>query len=443
MPYFNIPGDDQNLTFTGCPPGYILVDDACVNPLTDEIIFAQDGSGYEFEYYPNAGELIGKYILFSSVETGPIGTPYFDQNVNIVNIGTLGIENPAQTVNDGEYVFSINITHTHVPGDDGLVEINQSIISTNPDFRTTFLAGEFHLLPRTMQSINRVNLQYEILQDGNQEFEDLLIPYNLPTLKEGESTPLIKWYLGYTALLDSDRPEAFKDIVTPKIKSPIYGTDNLIWKSLNDICTNWIPVFDGSHVGEDFREHDDSHYLCQFRCQIQEEALREFINSTFDSSGYLGGEKTYQLIIYPPSIYLHPTDNVDNFINPKVNTINSSIKEFIFEAANNYKIDGNIHYEIEFLTSKNSSDILFRSSSYAGSSDYEELLWQESSDGITWTDIQPDLPTFNNLYEFNNGSDSENTILIKYILSNEGIQALSGRSDIVFRIKQIDGTLIR
>jgi len=139
---------------------------------------------------------------------------------------------------------------------------------------------------------------------------------------------------------------------------------------------------------------------------------------------------------------MYPADTISRTISPKINAINNSVDEIIFNASNNYKTDGNVHYMIEFLTAKNSGDILFRTSSY-GAHDYSEgFQWYESADLDSWTPISTGMPSFMNSFDENNGSDSEQTKYIKYILSDDAKTLLEDAANILFRIKQIDGTLI-
>lgn len=453
MPNFNLPNEEQGVqeVFTGCPPGYDHIGDACVHPLTDDIIYIRESSGYEFQYYTNAGELIGKYYLLTSFEEDFISTPYFGQNVHIIKLKHLQIENSKQVINKEEPVFLIRFLHKKEIDEDPTVSIVQDISSLNPFFSTTFYAGEFHLLPKTLLGLNRMNLNYELLQEYKEEseFVDTLQSPIIPPLKEeNEDSALIQWEFGYNKLPNRDRPNSFIEIdsfnkPTPLIDDRLTGTDKLEWQTIDPECFKYINVFDGSNPGLRFEEIEkpSGHYLCQMKCSVNEENMLEFINSNFAIED--GEEKEYNLVVYPPSIYMHPTDNIDYIITPRVNTVNDRLKEFIFEAPANYKPDGGHHYQIDFLTSKTTSDILFQTSSSQDSEFFEDFFWQESTDGEEWTAIPNEYPEFNNIYDEQSGSDSENIKQIKYIISENAAVVLAGRSDIVFRIKQFDGTKIR
>jgi hypothetical protein len=149
---FNIPNElISRETYTGCPPGYTLVGNACVNNTTGQIFHVSEGSEYEFEYYENAGELVGRYKL------GAIGDPempplYFSQNVSVDTIKSLSINSPSMIMNKEDSALFVDITHYDNDGDQEL-DIKTSLPSSDPEYETTFLVGEFFLLPNNMVGI--------------------------------------------------------------------------------------------------------------------------------------------------------------------------------------------------------------------------------------------------------------------------------------------------
>jgi hypothetical protein len=230
--------------------------------------------------------------------------------------------------------------------------------------------------------------------------------------------------------------------ITPEIPNRTSGTGGLKWKTLRNTCFSWVRVYDKMGMLEYFLDDipADGQYVVQIKCVIRKDRLLSFLNNSVDSGLYLGGEQDYRIVIYPPSFYLYPADTVSKTIVPKINAINDIVEEIVFETTNNYKTDGNIHYMIEFLTAKNSGDILFRTSTYDEHDYHEGFQWFESPDQLEWNPISSGLPEFKNSYSESNGSDSEQTRYIKYVLSEDARSSLDGLPNILFRIKQLDGT---
>lgn len=443
-----IPEDLLNSSsFTGCPPGYILVGNACVNPLTEHIYEVVEASEYDFEYYEHAGELVGKYNF--NVYGDPVSPlTYFAQNCKLSKLKTLNVSNPSMNIGEDEGILSMKIIHN-----DSSVVIDQEVYNSDPSYNSSFYMGEFHLLPGNIANIKRVNLAYDLINSTGETYSEwgnkkATAPISTPSSKEGDSNSFVKWYLGYVRIPNSDRPDDMLvdedgNQVTPTILNPIYGTDRLDWLTLRETCYRYIQVYDQSNLLELFKDNmpRNGHYLIQFKCLIDTEKLQEFINNSVDSSGY-ESPQDFHIIFYPPSFYSFPIDAIDDIDTPKLNSVNSFMEEIVFQAPRNYKSDGNVQYMIEFLTAKNSEDILFRTSSYAGHDWSESFQWHHSVDGEVWESLTSALPSFNNNFIEESGTDSEKTKYIKYELSQEAKELLGDRADILFRIKQIDGTLI-
>lgn len=476
MPFFNLPGVQEVETQdTGCPPGYSRVGDACVNPLTEEVFRLLYSSGYEFEYYENAGELVGRYnliandiperdqfLLTDSESVGLAGT-YFDQNINITRFDHFPIDTTNQAINKNQSVLFLEVKHTYQGvGHNPLVEIQHPFLSNqtitdNPDFLNSFYIGEFHLITNTMKSVKRFNCNYQILQDLQQQSDWSYVVTGsgapiIPSLFESDKNlSFVEFYMGWTKVPLSDRPPGLDRVGYPSIKKPILGTDWLEWKTLNTVCSSFLRVYDNSVPHTYFETNDtkDGHYILQTQVRLDQTKLTTFFNSKFDSSQYpldtTSSTKfmVYQILIYPPSYYFYPAKNPVKYITPIPNFVNRDFRELTFLAPKNYKSDGNIHYKVEFFQSKNDTSPLFASSSYSGDTDYEQLQWYSSVNTLNnFVPLSSNLPVWNNLFDMNNGSDAENTVYIKYILSPLCLVALKDKSDIIFRIKQLDGTLI-
>ena len=433
---FNIPQDQlNNSSYTGCPPGYILVDGACVHPLTEEIFEVAEAAEYDFEYYENAGELVGKYSL------GVIGNPitpsvYFAQNLKIIKFKDIGISNAAMNLSPDDALLAMDFTHSYNSGAP-TTEITQDFLSTDDTFKNTFKFGEFFLLPNNPTAIKRINLNYQVIHDNGS--------IDIPLPIEGADA-IVKWYFGYVRIPSGDRPDnMLVDTPTPTIAYPIQGTDyRLTWQTLRDTCFRYIRVYDQSNLNASFSEVPrNGQYLIQLKCVVDEDKLQEFMNANTDSSEYVDEERDYKILFYPPSFYSYPADSISDIDTPSLNALNQFIDEVIFEAPKNYKTDGNIHYSIDFLTAKNSTDILFQTSSYEGHEHFEGFQWYISTDKENWTSTTPRLPSFNNLFDEVSGTDSEKTVYIKYELSDVVRELLRDRADILFKIKQLDGTLVK
>lgn len=476
MPFFNIANvpnfSDQD---TGCPPGYARVGDVCINSLTEDIFKLIYSSGYEFEYYENSGELVGRYKLFDNdaeiasevfltqnLSRVRAAGSYFNQNVNITKFDSFDLENPAQNISPQESILFLEVKHTYNDVDDEDVEIlhpflNDAFILANPDALNVYFLGEFHFITNTLKSVKRVNFAYDILQDlkEKEDFEHKKIsyvPFPKPILAT-EATSFVECYFGYARLPERDRPVKNLDRDDyPSLKSPIIGTDWVKWKTLGAVCGNFRRTYNGDELGDYFTtlDRDDGNYLCQFKYQINKDKLKTAITARFDGSGYEEDElgvktKVYQILLYPPSIYLYPAKNVTEMVRPILNSINDPVDEIVFKAPQNYKSDGNTHFGIKFFESKVSQTKIFETSSYFESDYFEEFLWQyntTSDPDSDYADIPSGKPEFSNIYTDDAGADSESTTYIKYVLSENAKIAIKDKTDIIFKITQLDGTLL-
>lgn len=477
MPFFNLQ-DVPNFSEqdTGCPPGYSRVGDVCVNSLTEDIFKLIYSSGYEFEYYENAGELVGRYKLFDNdadiasevflnqnLSRVRAAGSYFNQNVNITKVDSFGMANPAQNLTPQESILFVEVKHVYNGPGDEEVEIlhpflNDAFIEANPDFLNVFYFGEFHFITNTLKSVKRVNLAYDVLQDLV-ESEDWeyhkagFTPFPKPVANQALNS-FIDWYFGYARLPERDRPTLNLDRVDyPSIKTPINGTDWVKWKTLSSVCGNYRQVFNGTELGDYFTDldRDDGNFLCQFKATINLDRLKTAFTTRFDGNTYPVSsetnkkEMTYQIIIYPPSMYLYPVKNPVEIVKPRLNSINDPIEEIVFKAPQNYKSDGNLHFGIKLFESKASDVIIHESSSYFGSENFEEFLWLYTNDTDVdgdYVDIPTAKPGFTNLYTNDGGVDSESATYIKYTLSEKAKLAIAGKTDIIFKITQLDGTLL-
>jgi hypothetical protein len=472
MPTFTFPQAVlSNPQDTACPPGFARSGPVCVNTITQQVYPLINTTGYGFEYYKNSGSLIGKYNIYSgyvdktielgqSVATRLSNTKeYFGQNLNVIRFESLELTQPLEVLEPNDGILFFEVVHT----DNGInpstitilhPNIPNSTVVADPTVLTTSYLGEFHLITNTPKSIKRFNANYQILQNLNEQANwsyANISPPPIPTLNLSDtSTSFIEYFLGTTRVADIDRPPSMERSTYPSIMDPVYATEWLNWKTLNTTCSSYTRVYNGSVPWDYYESRDtrDGNYVCQVMTQIDVTKLTTFFNSAFDSTAYpsvLGVKSMkYQILLYPPSIYTYPCKNPSNIIAPIPNFVNNSFTEVIFQAPENYKSDGNIQYEIEFYDSKSiTNTILFTSGSYSASSNYESLSWFSSTNNLfNFLPISSGLPTFSNIFDPANGTDAKDTLYIKYILSTACQVALKNKSAIIFKIKQLDGTLI-
>jgi hypothetical protein len=435
--------------YTGCPPGYVLVGDACINPVTGSIYELAESSAYEFEYYQNSGELIGRFKPFA-IGDPSVAPIYFGQNAKVQKIKHFNIPELRQNISPDDSVLYFDVEHKDNSGSPTAIII-ENFISGKEGFRNSFSFGEFYGLSNSLRSIKRMNLNFDLVQ-GNRIFGNWLhstgLDSSLPSAEEGSLNSFVKWYFGYSKIPNNQRPLNMRqdeEALIPTIQSPVTATEKLQWETVESTCYNWIRVYDKSNIQELLQSVNLKYgqYICQVKVEIDEAKLQDFILRNVDSSLYVEGQIDFNLILYPPSFYMYPADSITRIESPAQNSVNDFFREMTFRASDNYKTDGNIHYTIEFLTARNSEDILFETSTFSESSSFEEFHWFSSSNKEEWTPITASRPTFDNAYEASNGADSEGATYIKYELSDAAKLILQDRSDILFKITQLDGTLIK
>ncbi len=458
-------------------------------------------SGYEFEYYENAGLLVGRYQLLS--ENIPLGqdpdilnaaydgsidktdylsyaSHYFDQLPRITRIKNFHLEEndnqyidkqiigPTDTDNKQESVLFVKLRHRA----NGTIEINRqfqtdSPVSTgSPDMMpadaedvTTYYFGEFHHITNTLKSLVRTNLSYQILEVGgspedNVNFYKTHLQYpdftrktmgfvEPPKVTEGLTGQFLEYYFQWTSVPPSNRPPTLDRSGYPSPQSPITATDYLEWKTIKETCSGSLRIYNGSvpHTYFETTDINDSHYICQTKLVVNQTALQAYFtaNLTPPSTGF----KEYVLILYPPSYYYYPAKNPSSYIEPIPNFLNRTLTSFTFEAPKNYKSDGDIGYQILFYSSKG-TPALFSSSSNEDYDDYEVAYWDfsETTLGNAVSIPGSTLPEFDNHFYATAGTPSLTTRLVRYRLSEAAKAALTGRTEILVRIRQLDGTMI-
>lgn len=472
MPSFNIPEITSDQDFV-CPVGYTKTENACVrlanSPNPFSVIRKKFYSGYGFEYYENAGILVGRYkidssnIQFNNIPSNPDvtnfnqtlqATNYFGQNVKSSYLSNFTLGAPKQNLKSGESVLFLQVKHSRI-GSTSVVEILHPDIpteDTNP-LVNNFIFGEFHLITNTLKSFVRANINFELLQDFKQEsaFIYKTVDFDpVPSLSDtdGEAS-FVEMYLGYTRVPLQDRPPSLERSDYPSLADPINGTQWLKWKSINESCSGYRRIYNGTVSGEYFEEIDsaDGHYICQTKCSINKSKLLAYLNRSFDSNSYplntesSNKEMIYQILIYPPSYYFYPAKNPASYINPIPNYVNRELVEVKFETPKNYKADGNIQYRISFF-SDNGGTLLFSSSSSKQDSDYEDLFWEEiSPNQQTSKVLTPNYPTFDNQFnELNGVPATSQDSYIRYRLSPPALASIKDRETVYFKIYQFDGT---
>lgn len=429
-------------SFNGCPPGYIYKDGACFHPLTEDILEISEESQYDFKYYDNCGEVVGKYE-FGKVGKTTLSPIYFAQNAKVDTPRSLEMYDNEVMISDEDGMLLVDFSF----GPEGLI-LSENFYSDSPELKNTVYLGEFHLLTNNPSTIKNFGLSFELKDSLGRhisKWDDLRAqdPKN-PTVSFGEPYSLVDFAFGYARIPNTDRPWDMieeSEAVTPTYKDPIYATDRITWKTLRETCFRWIYASDGDSFDDidGDRDNRNGHYLMQCRARVIESKLLDFMTSMVDYSEW-ESNKDFRIVIYPPSLKIKPLDNVIKLISPRENFTNRSMREIVFEVPQNYKRDGNVQYSIDILTEESDKDILFRTSSYGNDPDFEEFQWHESDDGKSWRPITSSAPTFNNSYQEINGSDSELSKFIKYELSYRAQEKLKNLSNLKMRIGQIDGT---
>jgi hypothetical protein len=417
--------------------------------------------GYDVQYREHAGELICEYQFIPTCEGTNVTPSYFGQNLQVTKVSDLGLVNPTIRTNDWEGILTWTYTYDNVctgfvvPDGADLTPVSGTLsvpivrededISWPTNYDSSFSLGEFYLLTDSPSSITRINLPTDIVAEwgesikyrenaGNLDSSPSLIGAFLPQLTTDQLNTVVEWQLG------------FSEVPTVDMRTPIR------WESIDDSCFTWIDVCDKFNVKEYFDTNnitvDSGQYIIQLRASINKDALLASMDSIFldytniNPSIQRGDpvSTNFRLLIYPPSMYVYPSDTVTKIVSPASNSVNTVLDDIIFRVPINYKTDGNRQYEIEFIASNGTQ--IFTTSSFVDSSYYEQGQWDWSQNNIAWHPISADRPEFANQYSFEDGSDAESAGYIRYRLSDLAIINLADQSPVRFRIKQMDGTLL-
>jgi len=440
---------------------------------------------FNFLHYENAGELVAGYKYTPLVIRGDDGEwetmpspayppsvnpfsfpPFFDQEntrlVKIIERGTTSSDGQflnhrtrwIEPFTDGEsanYTPAIRVRHLRL--EDGTTRIESSNKTELIDKQDIYF-GEFFFLSNTYKVIKRTNIKTELLQDNvnHEHFGYLNEDFEYPSdTVLGKYDSFMEWYLGYGPVPEEQRPE-FLSIprITPTPCNLIHTESRRRWNSFRIECLSWIRIYDKSNINEEFKDRKvtPQSMIGQVRCTIDYDKVKEYLDQTFDSLSYPGypgvdNYVDYDIILYPPSMYMYPADSITEVLEPDVNSLNSFVDRVVFEAPNNFKTDGNFHYKIEFYTFSIKDGPIFITSSYEGSPYYEDEGWYFSKDNQhSWAPVGEELPTFDNKYEVNHGTDGIFTSHIKYVLSKDIFEKVKNNPMIIFKIYQMDGTLV-
>lgn len=447
-----------------CPDGYDLINNVCVlRSDPTETVKLDHSIGYDFEYYENGGELVGKYKYESAQESSCVFPVFCDQNVLIKNIGDISIENKTMAINNDESAIRFDFSYSNV---------SKSISVTNwanAEQDNVFYHGQFYLLPNHPLSIKKINFHYDIINNNKSypSCDDVVgsfspIPYDRYTLNPNS---FVELYIGIAAIPFFDKPSNFNGTVTPTLENPVSGTQDILnWNQLSDSCFRWYRIYDKadlnyqdpnelvSSIGEKLSLLRPSQYVINFKTVINKEKLETFIKANFNDVNL-----DLSLLFYPISTYLYPADMITSVEYPVTNSVNPHIDYVIFKLPNNYKTEGNMQFKIDFLKSSY-GDIIFTSSSYGFNTDasdsetispnslvtkqnYEQYHWFVSTNKVQWRNIQNNIPLFKNEFIESAGPDSEFDIYVKYQLSEAAKAVVLQQQTVLFKISQLDGTL--
>lgn len=400
-------------------------------------MITQDSISYEFEYYENAGELVGRYKLYSEDTSLSEAQKYFDQVPKIIKLSNLDITGPRQILNINESILIVDIDYSLING----AKVISDLSNLAPE-RTTYYLGEFHNITNTMKSFIRCNLSYDIVKGDTVPFTEFPITVGsgdsgmYPDVSEDTEGQFVEFYLQWDKVPVTNRPESLDRNLYPSYNNPINATDYLNWKTLGDKCFGSLRIYNGLIPAPLFEIKDilDSHFICQTKVIINESKMTEwFIDHLGDNYD------TYKILIYPPSYYFYPAKNPETYLSPIPNFTNREFKQLIFRAPKNYKSDGNIQYELEIYIDKNTS--IFKTSSLEDSENYEASQWFYSEgNSENYTELSSGLPPDDNLFYENTGSPSISSYNIKYTLSDNARSAIAGKTNLLLKIRQLDGT---
>ena len=430
---------------------------------------------FKFLHYENAGELVAKYryepyfifdkaggtwenIPDSAIHAeyeykDPLDFPkFFNQGefrVRPIRLNTSVYEdflNEKTEWLDGLTTTpSLRLKHNSVAGTTSLTDDKGSPLQG--EFTVYF--GEFFLLSNNYKGIKRFNLKTELLQGDLNErgFSRKRGIYSYPDhTAKGMDDSFVKWYFGYSKIPESQRPDFLKvGRITPTVDNMIHTESRRRWMAMRDNCMGWHRIFDKSNLGFDLHHRRDrpTSTICTVKAVVDFEKLRAYLDDKFVHETYQGETENYDIILYPPAMYMYPVDSVVDVIEPVINSINTFTDKILFKAPNNFKTDGNIHYAIDFFTSEGDKDPFYSTSSYLGDPAFEYGRWLKSEDNMkTWQLVSADTPTFDNTFALESGTDAILTTHIKYIPSERLFDLIRDSPVVVFRIKQLDGTRV-
>lgn len=309
--------------------------------------------------------------------------------------------------------------------------------------------GEFFLLSNNYKGIKRFNLKSELLQGdiNGENFVRERDAFKYPShTAKGMNNAFVQWYFGQSPISDKQRPEFLKvGRITPTIANPIHTESRRRWMAMRESCLGWNRIYDKSNLGFDLanRTLHPKSTICTVKAIIDFDKLREFLEEQFTHETYRNGRESYDIILYPPSLYMYPADSVIKVIEPIVNSINTFTDKIIFEAPDSFKTDGNFHYSIDFYRSESDDTPFYSTSSYLGDDDFEYGRWLKSDDEMeNWDLMSADTPSFDNTFELEAGTDAIFTTHIKYVLTEKLFELVRDSPTVVFRINQLDGTLV-
>ena len=193
------------------------------------------------------------------------------------------------------------------------VILNQRNQELSEDVEIHF--GEFHLLSNNHKSLKRFNLKSELLQEQLNETAFLYkkAGYKYPDhTAKGMSDQFVRWYFGYSQVPTDQRPP-FLDLpnIKPDACNMVHGENRRRWRSVREECVTWTRVHDKTNINLDHWETvtRPGNYVCMFKAVIDIYKFRKFLQESFASENYESSTVNYDLILYPPTMYMYPADS--------------------------------------------------------------------------------------------------------------------------------------
>ena len=315
--------------------------------------------------------------------------------------------------------------------------------------------GEFFLINDTIRAIKKVNLKSELLIDEKNSLA--YSQYNrLPTFTDEmkyRNESFLKWYFGICFVSDRYKNKELYSMnnIYPDINNFIHAENRQGWNMLRGNCMSWMRIYD-NYDFEFTLNHDNYNNkkvpTCAMKVHIDFDKLRRYLDSLniFNIEADYGegndiDNKMIDLIIYPPSMYNYPVQQVNNIIKPIVNQSNEAIREVLFKVPNTIKSDGNIHFEIKFYGSNNR--LIFITSSEGSNINYQKnsWFWSKTNKG-PWERINNGDISFDNRYSNNSGIDIIFAKYIRYILPEKYYDMIKDEPVLSFEVLSSDGTRV-